>query len=472
MRNAAVWLLLLVAALPRAWIAWTDHGIFWPDEIYQSLEPAHLFAFGYGVRAWEFEAGARSWLFPGFLGLVLKLLALAGVDHGLALATGARLIMVVISLAGVYGTLRLAQVMGGPAAGVLGGLFAAAFPLQLLFGSRCMGEVASGTLLVFAALALAHADARRPMLAGALSAAAVFVRYTNGVVLLGFIAWLVALRRWADLRRFAAAAAGVGLLGGMLDWATWGAPFHSIRAYLQYNLVENLSTQYGVAETAYYVFTLGSATGPAVLALALGLALAGRRAAAPLAVALAYVLVHSAIAHKEIRFLLPVVPLLLAVAATGLASALAAARLSVPMIAGVGTVLAAAMLHRATTLTFADAGQYRGQPAGTLAPWHATEGVNRLLDFAGRRADLCGIWVTGVRGAWTGGYSYLHRRVPIRYATQPASAAAANYALAPAASLPFPLAGPAESAVTLPPEFVRVAESRGWHLYRREGGCG
>lgn len=471
MNRAAVGLLLLAAALPRAWLAWSDHGIFWPDEIYQSLEPAHLFAFGYGVRAWEFEAGARSWLFPGFLGLVLKLLAFAGVDHGLALATGARLVMAAISLAGVYGTLRLAQVMGGPAAGVLGGMFAAAFPLQLLFGSRCMGEAASGTLLVFAALALAQADARRPALAGALSAVAVFVRYTNGVVLLGFIAWLVALRRWAELRRFAGAAAGVGLLGGLLDWATWGAPFHSVRAYLQYNLVENQSVQYGVADATYYASTLGSATGPAVLALALGLVLAGRRAAAPLAVAIAYVLIHSGIPHKEVRFLLPVVPLLLAAAATGVASALASVRLSMSMTAGVGLVLAAAMLQRSVSLTFADAGQYRDQPAGALAPWHATEGVNRLLDFAGRRADACGIWVTGIRGAWTGGYSYLHRPVPIRYATQPASAAAANYALAPTAPLPFPLAGLAESAVALPPEFVPVAESRGWRLYRREGGC-
>ena len=61
--------ILTIAALPRIWAAVFDQGVFWPDEIFQSTEPAHTFAFGYGYVAWEFQDGARSWLFPGAIGL-------------------------------------------------------------------------------------------------------------------------------------------------------------------------------------------------------------------------------------------------------------------------------------------------------------------------------------------------------------------------------------------------------------------
>ena len=60
---------LALGALPQLWLAVSDQGVFWPDEIYQSLEQAHRFAFGFGVIPWEFAEGARSWLLPGAVGL-------------------------------------------------------------------------------------------------------------------------------------------------------------------------------------------------------------------------------------------------------------------------------------------------------------------------------------------------------------------------------------------------------------------
>src|ERR1700694_1797806 len=40
---------LALGALPRVFLALTDDGIYWPDEIYQTLEPAHRLVFGYGL---------------------------------------------------------------------------------------------------------------------------------------------------------------------------------------------------------------------------------------------------------------------------------------------------------------------------------------------------------------------------------------------------------------------------------------
>src|SRR3954447_8881518 len=49
---------LALGATLRVYLALTDDGLYWPDEIYQSLEPAHRLVFGYGLVAWEFIDGA------------------------------------------------------------------------------------------------------------------------------------------------------------------------------------------------------------------------------------------------------------------------------------------------------------------------------------------------------------------------------------------------------------------------------
>src|SRR5262249_22626523 len=58
---------LAAGAALRLWLAFSDDGVHWPDEIYQTLEPAHRAAFGYGLLAWEFLEGARSWALPALI---------------------------------------------------------------------------------------------------------------------------------------------------------------------------------------------------------------------------------------------------------------------------------------------------------------------------------------------------------------------------------------------------------------------
>ena len=71
-RTDATWwrltgLVLLGASALRLWLAFDDHSIYWPDEIYQSLEQAHRLAFGSGFIPWEFRDGARNWILPGLI---------------------------------------------------------------------------------------------------------------------------------------------------------------------------------------------------------------------------------------------------------------------------------------------------------------------------------------------------------------------------------------------------------------------
>ncbi|MFP2899820.1 hypothetical protein ACLEQD_26075, partial [Corallococcus sp. 4LFB] len=76
-------LLLLAGALGlgaafRLYRALHDDGIYWPDEVYQSLEPAHRLVYGYGLVAWEFVEGARNWALPALVAGLLGLGRLVG----------------------------------------------------------------------------------------------------------------------------------------------------------------------------------------------------------------------------------------------------------------------------------------------------------------------------------------------------------------------------------------------------------
>lgn len=493
-------IVLLLAAIPRVWAAIWDHGLLWPDEIYQSVEQSHRWVFGYGFIPWEFQDGARSWLYPGALGLLWKLGSLVGLSSEPALLLLARAVMVGLALLGIYASMRIAEALAGPAAALLAGLLGATFPPSLIYGHRCMTEMASGPILAMVVWLWLSGERRRLLLAGLLASLAVFLRYQNGLPAIGLLVLLLVARR-RDAVPYAIGALLGGLCGGALDWITWGRPFHSLFAYLHYNVVEGKSATYGVAPFSYYAETAWSSTGIALLPIGLGTLASWRRAPGLLLVIAAFVLAHSLIGHKELRFLMPIVPLLLALAGVGLVnleerlfqpeSAAAKKRreprrdrrsktarepaaparggmaetlrrmgLGPPALA-VGLGASLLMLQSASSATLSSIGQPVGSEDGKESVWHRLEGVNLSLQLAGREPDLCGVLVAGVSSlVWTGGYTYLHRDVPILATDVDAAQLVpfANYVIMPARFPP-------------PPGFAPVGDVREWALLRRQGDC-
>jgi phosphatidylinositol glycan class B len=454
------------AGLLWVWTAAARDGVFWPDEIYQSLEPAHRLAFGYGFLAWEYQVGARSWLFPAVLAAVLKLGAGAGLSQPASLLLLVKLFMVAVGLAGMLASMRLARALAGDRAAVLAGVLVAAFTPHVVFAGRCLSETATATALVWASSLLAGARPGGHRLSGALASFATLLRPGNGVaaaMLLGS-QWITGRRR--EAYRYLTAALAIAAVGGALDWATWGAPFHSLWLYVRYNVMEGHAADYGTAPGWYYVQALWTSTGPAVLLLALGLASVPRAAYGFLAVALAHGVAHSLLAHKELRFLIPVMPLTLALAAVGLErrlSQLAARagwlspRLATGALAG---AMAALMIGRASGLTYGEMGYH--------APGMEEERVgaisgdfNRLLLRAHELPDLCGLAVAGAPIIWLGGYSYLHRDVPFFELDPPTpeGSPAANYVLVPSTWPP-------------PSAASEIARSGTASLYRFDRTCG
>jgi phosphatidylinositol glycan class B len=496
--------ILAAAAVPRVVLAVKDQGIFWPDEIFQSLEQAHRVVFGYGFIPWEFQEGARSWLFPGAFALLWKIAAAVGVQSGTVLVLVAKLSMVGVALVGLYATIRIAERLGGATAGALAGLLAATFPAMLIFGHRCMAEMASGSVLAIAVWLWLDRDRRRMFLSGLLVSLATFLRYQNGLMAIGLLVALLVSPRRTEAITFVVGGA-VGLLGGeVLDWMTWGRPFHSLLAYLDYNLVVGRSAAYGVSSWSYYLETAWSSTGVSAVAIGAGVIAAWGRARALVAVATAFVAVHCLVPHKEYRFLMPVVPLLLALTAVGLQTLLACLPRGAgsnadsdgsgaggvpgrqdtaagatsrwkadPWSAGIwlrphlpaavlGVAMSGLMVVKTIGATFASTGQWSEQAEGAKSVWHHWEGANLALTETGRHTDACGVLLAGLGAVWSGGFTYLHRDVPF-LTLENASAGGdllplANYVIL-------------ASEIQPPPGYVALHEFRGWSVLRRNGEC-
>jgi GPI mannosyltransferase 3 len=132
--RALLWIFLPLAAIPRLWAALFDHGIFWPDEIFQVTEPTHRLAFGYGFTSWEYHDGARSWLLPGLVAEWFRIGDLLGLRSGLALMTSLQLLLAIGSVAALGATMVMAWRIGKGTACAFTGSLALAFPMLLVYG--------------------------------------------------------------------------------------------------------------------------------------------------------------------------------------------------------------------------------------------------------------------------------------------------------------------------------------------------
>ena len=416
LRRTHLWWLVLGATLStglaiRLWLAFHDDGIYWPDEIYQSLEPAHRLVFGFGMLPWEFVQGARSWTLPAVIAGVFKVADLLGLPRPVGYLALTRVALCLAGVGAAYFSFRMARRLGAsPAAAAAGAALLALGAVPIYFAPRALGETIS-MLPVAAgfALALPRIDRKWRLLGVALLTSAVFLRLQNGVFCVALLAALLLEKRLRECLEAAIVFTAGGLIYGLVDLLTWGDWFHSARAYLLFNL-RGGANDWGVEPFTYYAGHLARL--PWLWGIALvSFAFVGARRSPGLALAAGlFLLVHSVTPHKEFRFLLPAFPLLAALTALGLEEL---RRLN-PHVFRTATVvvLGIALLSGVTfqRLTFNDLGAPLAPPGSA---YDASGPLNRLLLAAHEQRDLCGVDIEGGSLPWSGGYSYLDRTVPI-----------------------------------------------------------
>ena len=123
--------MLAVAFALRAGGALALPNVVWPDEIFQTLEPAHRLLFGHGIVSWEWRSGVRNWLFPGFLAGVMQLSAPLG-PGSTGYVTGVTLALAALGVLPVWAAWRIARRTTGAGPALLAA-FACAVWCELVY---------------------------------------------------------------------------------------------------------------------------------------------------------------------------------------------------------------------------------------------------------------------------------------------------------------------------------------------------
>jgi GPI mannosyltransferase 3 len=410
---------LLIGLIVRIAIIFTDEGIYWPDEIYQSFEPAHHLVFGYGLLPWEFIQGARNWALPGFVAAVLKLCALSGFDSPLVYVRVTKIVFALASLGTAIGIFRLSKAYGAKdAAASFGASIFALCGLCLYFSHRAMSENATALPVIWGlAFVLEKSPGRRRQIVGAslLGLAALF-RIQSAIFCAGCLGILLARRQLKQTGIVFLVFAFWAFVYGALDALTWhnvpgtlaGGWFHSAVVYIRFNLIEGRASDWGTSPWFYYFRYLWSAMPSVAIVFSAGVLLAWRRAAGIFAIAAVFFALYSLVPHKEMRFLIPVLPLLCALTGVGLSSIPNKVVRNAAMTGAMLALLFSTLTFR--TLTFGSIGAYLDR--ANESAWDDCGDKNRLLLEASKQKDLCGIRLDA-NLAWTGGSTYLHRKAPL-----------------------------------------------------------
>jgi GPI mannosyltransferase 3 len=424
-RRWALALVLVVAGVGRVATALFDVPVH-IDENYQYLEPARWRLHGAGFQPWEFGAGLRSWVLPGYHGAWMAACEAVGISSGSTQHLLLRLHWALAHLLLVWAAWHAGGGARDEPRRWLGGLVAAGlvavFPFLVRFAPRTLTENPSMIALV-AALALcgpqvAPGGERRHGLAyatGALLALGCCLRVANAPVAVAAVVWLLVAGRAPALARAALAGAAVVAFFGLIDRLTWGTWFGSYLAYVRFNFIEGKAAQFGTEPWWWYLLQLWRQAGLG-LPILVGLALVRLRASWPYLLAASLLVASlSTQAHKEPRFIVAAWPLLFI--AAGRAAGLLFARrrpLSTPawrtawwrwrqgpaVVAGALGVAAAGLAAAQTRLARCE--------SGWDCPAHE---VQTAQAWVTARADLTGLLVAQ---PWlTAGYCYLPPHVPM-----------------------------------------------------------
>jgi len=439
-----------------AWFGTSRWGLFFPDEVFQALEPAHKLVYGYGFETWESAYGGRNFTLNLLMAIPYAVMRAVGLDHPAWQLSVHRALFAGATALAAVGAWRLARVGGARRLWAAAACALVAWaPLQFALGFRTLTEVPAAALVVWGVAMVLDADvpetvspadttssddedAPNVTIAEAWSYSPGFV---IGICLLGLavlirlqMAFLVAglLMTWritGSTWRYRVAMrlmVGWALAYGLVDWIIFGVPFQSAGGYLRFHFILGGTTTYeGLNGPLFYPVVLAKTAGPAAILFLLS-AVSWRRWRGPIVGAGLFTALHVLHAHRQVRFIWPVLPVLAGLGAVGaqmlqqrFADRFAhwSRRLSAVFAATLITATGLWSAWTTPTLTLRDLGQAKIlETEPDTSAWAWRHDLNSLLFDAHEQRDLCGLRLITMSAVESGGYAFLHRDVPFYHA--------------------------------------------------------
>ncbi|KAI9564959.1 hypothetical protein GHT06_008700 [Daphnia sinensis] len=315
MRNLEFLVLLLLIRLSSVIVVQTW---FVPDEYWQSLEVSHRLSFGYGYLTWEWFEGIRSIIYPAVFVIPYKVLAYLSLDSQQALIYVPRVIQALFSVWAEWNFVKgIKNVLNRPQV---------SWFMLLELGNHFLYYVTSRTLantvemnLVLLGISYFLNHCKGAFLLCVMISC--YMRPTSAPIWLPFLLCFIQQEKhWIFSKKFLKVVLECSVvLGAVLGLDSWwyGKPVLVPVQFLLFNVVTDLSQFYGEHSWHWY-FTnaLPSLMGPTLIPLVF--IFSNKKASNYIdnkvitiqLSALLYILCHSFVGHKEIRFLTPIIPLL------------------------------------------------------------------------------------------------------------------------------------------------------------------
>ena len=457
------WLFVLLFAgfALRLTLWWAFPNVLYPDEVFQYAELAHREVFGYGIAPWEHRVGSRSWLVPGLLAGIMAAADWLGFTDPKAYNVAIAAVLSALSLSVVVvGYLWAWRYYGLVGAVITGALCAFWFELVYVGPKPLTGPIAADIMVIGLYLGYPGEPVRKPrrlFVAGLLLGLVVAIRFQlapAAFIAAVFICGTAIRARWVPL-----ALGGIAtvVLAGLLDAVTWNYPFQSLIETFRINIVESRNLMYGVQPWYYFIGKWTLIWGGALVPMLVLFSIGARRNLMLAVVAITVVATHMLFAHKQYRFGLPAVPPAMILIGLGTTAVLLdqRARFTSPTAwrSAIALTIAGWMV---TSLALAIGDHFRPL-------WTKYDGGLLAMQQAHAAPDLCGLGMVGVHWTQTGGYTHLHRHVPLFVPTDGDASAEAgyNYAVAP------------RGAIAADSRYAKVGcyGSNEICLFRRDGGC-
>ncbi len=298
--------------------AWNSAGYHSADEHFQliafaqwklgELPAAHL--------AWEFKAGIRSSFQPWIAAAVFKAASLAGIHDPFTRAFLLRALTALLALVAIRRFVRVAMERYDDPSKKAFILLSYGLWFVPFLSVRFSSEGWSAIFLLHALTSVLSSERVRhwALHAGLFAGLAMVCRPPTGLIVLSLVAWSLVVRRdgWKSAGILLGTSAMVLLCGVVLDSVFYGQPTPSIWNYLKLGFTGDPTIQFDELPWYYYPPWIVKYAIPPIgvlMLVAFVVLLFKRPTHIVVWCALPYVIIHSLIAHKELRFLYPLAPL-------------------------------------------------------------------------------------------------------------------------------------------------------------------